>query len=113
MATHTPNYDLIKPAPDDFYNVADQNENMDKIDEALKGIEDELQIAEEEIQEQITSTNNKIDEHLVDDVRHVTSSDRTKWDGKQDALAVEQKRRIFIQSTAPTNPQENDIWIEV
>ncbi|MEK4146427.1 hypothetical protein NST02_04965 [Robertmurraya sp. FSL W8-0741] len=42
MATHTPNYDLIKPAPDDFYNVADQNENMDKIDSALKGVSDDL-----------------------------------------------------------------------
>jgi len=42
MATHTPNYDLKKPAPDDFYNVADQNENMDKIDSALKGVSDDL-----------------------------------------------------------------------
>lgn len=42
MATHTPNYDLKKPDPDDFYNVADQNENMDKIDSALKGVSDDL-----------------------------------------------------------------------
>lgn len=83
MATHTPNYDLKKSAPDDFYNIEDQNENMDKIDSALKGIEDELQIAEEEIQEQITTINNKIDEHLANDVRHITAQERTAWDAKE------------------------------
>mgnify|MGYP000046116930 FL=1 len=36
MAQFTPNYDLVKPAQEDFYNVDDQNRNMDKIDTALK-----------------------------------------------------------------------------
>ena len=36
MAEYTPNYDLVKPAQEDFYNVDDQNRNMDKIDAALK-----------------------------------------------------------------------------
>lgn len=35
MATYTPNHNLKKPAPEDFYNVTDQNGNMDKIDAAL------------------------------------------------------------------------------
>lgn len=35
MATNTPNYNLKKPAPEDFYNVADFNDNMDIIDTAL------------------------------------------------------------------------------
>ncbi|MFO1444070.1 tail fiber protein [Bacillus sp. Bva_UNVM-123] len=38
MATNTPNYNLQKPAPDEFYNVAVQNKNMDKIDKALEEI---------------------------------------------------------------------------
>lgn len=38
MATNTPNYNLQKPAPNEFYNVAVQNENMDKIDKALEEI---------------------------------------------------------------------------
>ena len=32
---HTTNYKLKKPGPEDFYNVQDQNENMDAIDSAL------------------------------------------------------------------------------
>lgn len=35
MATNTPNYNLKKPAPEDFYNIADFNDNMDIIDMAL------------------------------------------------------------------------------
>lgn len=37
MATYTPRYGLKKPAPEDFYNVQDQNDNMDAIDAALAG----------------------------------------------------------------------------
>lgn len=40
MATNTTNYNLKKPALTDFYDVADQNENMDLIDAAMKGLED-------------------------------------------------------------------------
>lgn len=35
MATYTENYDLVKPAEEDFYSVADFNENMETIDTAL------------------------------------------------------------------------------
>ena len=35
MATNTPNYNLIKPAPEDFYNIADFNANSDIIDAEL------------------------------------------------------------------------------
>ena len=40
MATNTTNYNLKKPALTDFYDVADQNGNMDLIDAAMKGLED-------------------------------------------------------------------------
>lgn len=40
MGTYTSNYNLIKPAPEDFYNIADQNENMDVIDAQLKSLKD-------------------------------------------------------------------------
>lgn len=36
MATYTDNYKLKKPAPEDFADIADLNENADKIDAALK-----------------------------------------------------------------------------
>ena len=42
MAEYTTNYNLVKPAQEDFYNVDDQNRNMDKIDAALKSHDDTL-----------------------------------------------------------------------
>ena len=42
MAEYTSNYDLIKPAQEDFYDVDDQNRNMDKIDAALKAHDEAL-----------------------------------------------------------------------
>lgn len=32
---------------------------------------------------------------------------------KQSTLPIEQKRNIYISVTAPSNPQNGDIWIEV
>lgn len=40
MAERTPNYGMIKPAPPDFYNIADFNENSDIVDAALKALSD-------------------------------------------------------------------------
>lgn len=42
MAEYTQNYSLKKPLPNEFYDVADQNSNMDKIDSALKKHDDLL-----------------------------------------------------------------------
>lgn len=36
MANKTPNYGLTKPLPEEFYDIAVQNENMDIIDSKLK-----------------------------------------------------------------------------
>lgn len=48
MATKTSNYDLIKPSPEDFYNVEDQNTNMDVIDAELKKLNENKADAEHE-----------------------------------------------------------------
>lgn len=40
MSTQTPNFGLVKPAPEDFYDIADFNGNADTIDTALQGIKD-------------------------------------------------------------------------
>ncbi|MHB8064475.1 MAG: hypothetical protein ACYDG2_17895, partial [Ruminiclostridium sp.] len=42
MATNTNNYNLIKPSQEDFYNIEDQNTNMDIIDAQLKSEEEAL-----------------------------------------------------------------------
>lgn len=39
MATNTDNYGLIKPAQEDFYNVEEFNENADKVDATLAGLD--------------------------------------------------------------------------
>jgi hypothetical protein len=42
MATYTTRYNLKKPATTDFYDIADNNDNCDKIETALNGIKNEL-----------------------------------------------------------------------
>jgi hypothetical protein len=42
MPDFTPNYDLKKPLETEFYDIQDQNENMDKIDAALHAQEEAL-----------------------------------------------------------------------
>lgn len=36
MPNYTENYELIKPLPTDLYDIEVQNQNMDKVDKALK-----------------------------------------------------------------------------
>lgn len=48
---HTQNFGLNKPLPDEFYDIEKQNENMDRIDEALKGVKDKAENATESIPE--------------------------------------------------------------
>lgn len=91
----TINLQLNKPELMDYVNVEDLNANSDLIDTAV-------QVEKE-----------RIDNHLEDNVRHITATERTKWNGKQDALSNEQKRKIYIQTTQPASPQDGDIWIEV
>lgn len=44
MATYTKNLGLKKPTQSDFYNVADWNENMEKIDAALGQISPKMTV---------------------------------------------------------------------
>lgn len=49
MATFTEHYDLIKPGTDDYYDVADFNENMDAIDTQLYQTEQDMAGVSEKI----------------------------------------------------------------
>lgn len=49
MATFTEHYDLIKPGTDDYYDVADFNENMDAIDAQLYQAEQDMAGVSEKI----------------------------------------------------------------
>lgn len=43
MPNYTQHYDLVKPLQAEFYQVEDQNSNMDKIDKALKAHDEALE----------------------------------------------------------------------
>lgn len=45
MPTYTTNYNLKKPTPEDYYNIADFNGNMDTIDSQLKAVSDKADSA--------------------------------------------------------------------
>ncbi len=52
MAKYTENFNLIKPEDDEYYDVADFNENMDIIDEALaknEGSSDKIGLPEDTV----------------------------------------------------------------
>ena len=82
----------------------------------------------------IIDSSNKLNADLVDDStstnKFVTTSEKTTWSGKQDALVsgtniktinntsllgsgdIEVGADIPQQDTAPSNPQEDDLWID-
>ena len=65
MATNTVNYNLKKPAPSDFYNIADFNGNADIIDAQLKSINDRYT----ELSGTVTANTVKVDAALTMGVR--------------------------------------------
>ena len=65
MATNTVNYNLKKPAPSDFYNIADFNGNADIIDAQLKSINDQYT----ELSGTVTTNTVKVDAALTMGVR--------------------------------------------
>ncbi len=144
MAEYTQNYNLKKPAEEDFYNVKDFNDNADIIDQALKAHDDALATketpagAQAKAEAAAGAVQAELDAHQADDVRHITSAERTTWNGKQDALGytpvnksgdemtgiltaysntsytVRQVRNIIL-SNADANlgaMQNGDIWIK-
>ncbi|AGC67449.1 phage-like putative tail protein [Thermoclostridium stercorarium subsp. stercorarium DSM 8532] len=55
MPNYTENYNLKKPLPNEYYNVQDQNDNMDIIDSELKKLDRKV----ENIEVPVTSVNGK------------------------------------------------------
>ncbi len=91
---NTTNYLLKKPELTDYVNVEDLNENADIIDAELKRQDDEL-VA-----------------HKADDVSHITSTERTNWNGKQGALPVENRRKITFGTADPSGGVDGDIYFQ-
>ncbi|MGE7115088.1 hypothetical protein ACQKIM_27675, partial [Lysinibacillus sp. NPDC047702] len=61
MAEQTPNYNLTKPDINEFYDVEVQNNNMDIIDTAIKGLENDKANSED-----LTSLEQTVTEHLAE-----------------------------------------------
>ena len=70
---YTQNYKLKKPSYDDPADVADLNENADKIDGYLKAAEQSAEHMGEEL-----------NDHIADTTTHITAEERAAWDAKAD-----------------------------
>jgi len=71
MAGQTPNYKLVKPAPEEFYDVTVPNGNMDKIDAALKTISDALGgIDLVSLSQAISAVDGRVTQHLDERGKH-------------------------------------------
>lgn len=105
----TENYKLKKPAPEDFYDVADQNENMDIIDAALQehgealknapALDESGKIPKSQLPDfstlelgETSSTAFRGDwgklayEHAFDGAKHISATERTAWNNKADLV---------------------------
>lgn len=91
---NTPRLNLKKPAGLEYVNVADLNENSDKIDAAVGAVEE------------------KVTTHEADKTTHVQTGEREKWNGKQDGLPAENRRKITFGTAPPTGGADGDIYFQ-
>ena len=141
MPNYTPNYNLKKPLSNENYNVEDQNNNMDIIDEKLKEIEDGI----ENIEVPVTSVNEKTGDVVLtaedvgaetptgaqakadaaeaaakayadQEVADLAGEGRTTETVKGNADALDAHKadhvRIELSESAPSNPGTNTWWYE-
>lgn len=50
--------------------------------------------------------------HENNSTRHITSDERTAWNGKQDALPVENRRKITYGTADPSGGSDGDIYLQ-
>jgi len=104
----TPNYNLKKPAEDDFYNVNDFNENADIIDQALKAHDDALATKEtpQGAQEKADAALNSAKQYTDQEVGEVSQAlDAHKADGASHSKTA---RFVIGTSTAGWTAKDCD-----
>lgn len=82
MAEQTANYQLVKPAPEEFYDRTIDNENLDKIDRAIKEAKDaagnidltEIEQSIEDLETQLDSKADSEHRHTIADVENLQST---------------------------------------
>jgi len=60
MPTKTTNYGLVKPTPEEYYNVEIQNANMDIIDTQIKADADNISALNTSLSTEITNRTNAV-----------------------------------------------------
>lgn len=97
-----------------FRDIISENE-LNRIED---GIEEGITKAEQADQkaQQAQQTANQaasdLAAHLNDDVSHITSAERTYWNSKQDALPVENRRKITFGTADPVGGEDGDIYFQ-
>lgn len=129
---NTQNYNLKKPAPEDFYDVADQNSNMDAVDAALKAHDDALakkagldetgkvpaeqlpafstlELGETETTAYRGDRGRLAYEHSMDGTKHITAAEREKLAGLEnyDPTSVDAHMADTVRHVAQS---ERNVW---
>lgn len=60
----------------------------------------------------IAEDGSNLESHLADNVQHITSTERTNWNGKQSALPVENRRKITFGTANPSGGVNGDIYFQ-
>lgn len=53
-----------------------------------------------------------LEEHKADNIRHITSTERNTWNNKQNALPVENRRKITFGTANPSGGSDGDIYFQ-
>ena len=69
-------------------------------------------VLNEKIVEPAIELAQKVNSHLNDDVSHITSAERAYWNSKQDALPVENRRKITFGTADPVGGEDGDIYFQ-
>lgn len=132
MASETTNYQLVKPDPEEFYDVMVPNKNMDKIDAALNALSEALGgIDLATLSQAISDVDSRVTTHLaennssahkaksivLDDVAGVFAADNVE-DGMKELFTNVSNGKNLVGTAitdvdakvaVPTNPTFNDL----
>lgn len=131
----TINYNLKKPNNSDYYNIQDQNDNMDAVDTALKGLEDGkvAKVAGKGLstEDYTTAEKSKLagveagaEVNAVDSVAGKTGAVVLAADdigagtlpgkvvGNNNADYTKQLRNITLSTADPSGGSNGDVWIK-
>lgn len=61
---------------------------------------------------EVSTIKQNVESHAADNVRHITSGERTTWNNKQSALPIENRRKITFGTANPTGGADGDIYFQ-